>query len=117
MRRWMLIGTTVAIALAVVLGWSPGRRYWRAGKMLSALSSAQAAGPGAAAQDALIEEDLTITGADGPFRARIYRRAGQTGGRGLIVAHGIHHEGMNKRRMVPFARALARAGMVVLTPE
>ena len=43
--------------------------------------------------------------------------AGQTSGRGLIVAHGIHHEGMNEHRMVPFARELARAGLVVMTPE
>jgi dienelactone hydrolase len=118
MRKRLLVATAALIAVAVTLGWSPGRRYWRAGKMLSALSSAQAAGPAAAAaQGALVEEDLTITGADGPFRARIYRQRGQTGGRGLIVAHGIHHEGMNERRMVPFARELARAGLVVLTPE
>jgi len=119
MRKRLLVATAALIAVAVTLGWSPGRRYYRAGKMLSALSSsAEAAGPaGAAAKDALVEEDLTVTGADGPFRARIYRLKGQTGGRGLIVAHGIHHEGMNERRMVPFARALARAGMVVLSPE
>src|SRR6185503_10913367 len=115
MRRWMLIGTTVAIALAVVLGWSPGRRYWRAGKMLSALSSAQAAG--APSEGPLVEEELTVAGASGTFRARIFRLRGQTGGRGLIVGHGIHHEGMNEHRMVPFARHLARAGLVVMTPE
>ena len=113
----MLIGTAVAVALAVVLGWSPGRRYYRAGKMLSALSSAQAAGPGAPSEDPLIEEELTVPGAGGSFRARIFRLRGPTGGRGLIVAHGIHHEGMNEHRMVPFARHLARAGLVVMTPE
>jgi dienelactone hydrolase len=112
----MLIGTGVVVALAVVLGWSPGRRYYRAGKMLSALSSAQAAGPGAPSEDPLVEEELTVPGAGGSFRARIFRLRGQTG-RGLIVAHGIHHEGMNERRMVPFARHLARAGLVVMTPE
>jgi dienelactone hydrolase len=113
----MLIGTAVATALVVSLGWSPGRRYWRAGKMLSALSQARAAGSANAATDPLVEEELTVPGADGPFRARIYRLRNQTGGRGLIVAHGIHHEGMNERRMVPFARELARAGLVVMTPE
>jgi dienelactone hydrolase len=117
MRRWMLIGTGIVVALALVLGWSPGRRYYRAGKMLSALSSAQAAGPGAPSEDPLIEEELTVPGAGGSFRARIFRLRGQTGGRGLIVAHGIHHEGMNEHRMVPFARHLARAGLVVMTPE
>jgi dienelactone hydrolase len=117
MRRRALVVTAAALAAAVALGWSPGRRYWRAGKMLTALSSAQAAAPGAAPNDPLVEETLTVTGAGGPFRARIYHLRDQGGGRGLIVAHGIHHQGMNERRMVPFARELARAGLVVMTPE
>jgi len=115
MRKRALAVTASVIGLAVALGWSPGHRYWRAGKMLSALSAAQAAG--AAKPEPLVEEDLTVDGAGGKFRARVYRLRGQTGGRGLIVAHGIHHEGMNERRMVPFARELARSGLVVLTPE
>src|SRR5262245_52451605 len=114
MRRRMLIGTAVAVALAVALGWSPGRRYYRAGKMLTALSSAQAAGAGAPPVDPLVEEEMTVPAPGGAFRARIFRLRGQTGGRGLVVAHGIHHQGMNESRMVPFARQLARAGLVVL---
>ena len=116
MRRWMLIGTAVAVALAVALGWSPGRRYWRAGKMLTALSQAKATATAEAA-GALVEEELVVDGAGGRFRARIFRLRDQVGGRGLIVGHGIHHEGMNERRMVPFARELARTGLVVMTPE
>jgi len=118
MRKRALAVVAVALTSTVAFGWSPGHRYWRAGKMLSALSSAHAAGaatePG---RDALVEEDLTVDGAAGRFRARLYHLRGQTGGRGLVVAHGIHHEGMNEHRMVPFARELARAGLVVLTPE
>src|SRR3954470_310191 len=117
MRRRLLITTAIAAALAVALGWSPGRRYWRAGKMLTALSTAHAAAPAGTAQAVLVEETLTVSGAAGPFRARIYRLRDQPAGRGLIVGHGIHHEGMNERRMVPFARELARAGLVVMTPE
>ena len=116
MRKRALAVVAVALTSTVAFGWSPGHRYWRAGKMLSALSSAHAAStePGG---DALVEEDLTVDGAGGRFRARLYHLRGQTGGRGLVVAHGIHHEGMNEHRMVPFARELARAGLVVLTPE
>jgi dienelactone hydrolase len=117
-RKRALVATAVALAAVTAFAWSPGRRYWRAGKMLSALSHAHAAGsPAEAASESLIEENLTVDGAGGSFRARIFRLRGQTGGRGLIVAHGIHHEGMNERRMVPFARELARAGLVVMTPE
>src|SRR4051812_24361179 len=118
MRKPALAVTTAVLAVAVSLGWSPGHRYWRAGKMLSALSTAHAAGAAAdGASDPLIEEALSVDGAGGTFRARIYRLRGQARGRGLIVAHGIHHEGMNEHRMVPFARELARAGLVVMTPE
>ena len=118
MRRRALAAVAVVLAAAMAFGWSPGRRYWRAGKLLSALSHAHAAGAKAeAAADPLVEETLTVEGAGGSFRARIFRLRGQAPGRGLIVGHGIHHEGMNERRMVPFARELARAGLVVMTPE
>ena len=118
MRKRALAAVAIVLAAAMAFGWSPGRRYWRAGKLLSALSHAHAAGAQAeAATDPLIEETLTVEGAGGSFRARIFRLREQPRGRGLIVAHGIHHEGMNERRMVPFARELARAGLVVMTPE
>jgi len=86
--------------------------------MLTALSSAHAAtAADATARAALVEDTLTVAGAGGPFRARIYRLRDQPAGRGLIVVHGIHHEGMDEHRMLPFARELARAGLVVMTPE
>jgi dienelactone hydrolase len=117
MRRRALVITAAAVAAAVTFGWSPAHRYWRAGKMLTALSTAHGGKAAEAAEDPLVEESLTVNGAGGPFRARIYRRRDQAQGHGLLVVHGIHHEGMNEHRMVPFARELARAGLVVLTPE
>jgi dienelactone hydrolase len=117
MRRRALILTAAVAAAGVMFGWSPAHRYWRAGKMLTALESGHVGKPAEAAQDPLVEENLTVDGAGGSFRARIFRRRDQAQGRGLIVVHGIHHEGMNEHRMVPFARELARAGLVVMTPE
>ncbi|MEI8256635.1 MAG: hypothetical protein WCJ30_13255, partial [Deltaproteobacteria bacterium] len=37
--------------------------------------------------------------------------------RGLVLAHGVHFMGIDEGRLIPFARNLARSGMVVLTPE
>jgi len=119
------LGLSLVVVTAVALGWSPVGRWWRAGVLLTALSSAHTAGtPAAAAAPAadLVEEDIdnvAAPGAAAPIRARIYRRAGRSpvAARGLVVIHGIHHEGMHERRMIPFARELARAGLVVLTPE
>ena len=34
-----------------------------------------------------------------------------------MVSHGVHYQGIDERRLVPFARSLARAGLVVVTPE
>ena len=120
MVRQLAFGVFLGAVVLAAVSLSPARRWWKAGVMLTALSSAQAAAPPPSERpdpDRLIEEDVTVPGRDGPIRARIYRRAEQARGRGLVVAHGIHHEGMNERRMVPFARELARAGRVVLTPE
>jgi dienelactone hydrolase len=115
----------LAALLAVIgvgLAAPPAARWWRAGMFLSALSTAHAAtpadrpAPGPAPSD-LVEEELSIPGTGGPIRARIYRRADRARGRGLVVAHGVHYQGIDERRMVPFVRGLARTGLVVLTPE
>src|SRR5215831_8461404 len=102
MRKHVLAVTAAVVLAGAAFGWSPAHRYWRAGKMLTALSSAHGGKSAEAAQDPLIEETLTVAGTDGLFRARIFRRRDQARGRGLIVVHGIHHEGMNEHRMVPF---------------
>ena len=34
-----------------------------------------------------------------------------------MVAHGVHYQGIDEWRLVPFARALAASGLTVLTPE
>jgi pimeloyl-ACP methyl ester carboxylesterase len=36
---------------------------------------------------------------------------------GLVLAHGIHEDGIRDARLVAFARAVAASGVVVLTPE
>jgi hypothetical protein len=115
MRKRALAATAVALLAAGGVRLVARPAYWRAGKMLSALVVRARAARGAA-QDPLVEEDLTVDGADGRFarastacaarpRARADRRARHP------------PRGMNERRMVPFARELARAGLVVLTPR
>jgi pimeloyl-ACP methyl ester carboxylesterase len=90
----------------------PASRRWRAAELLLALSDSDAA-PGAT----VIEQERWLPGRHGPIRARIYRLAGTGRGSGLVLSHGVHHRGIDERRLVPFARELARAGLVVLTPE
>lgn len=84
----------------------------RAYEFLTALAGGTSAGG-----DGLVETTLAIPGRAGPIRARLYRRAELERGPGIVVAHGVHYRGIDERRLVPFARQLARAGRVVLTPE
>jgi acetyl esterase/lipase len=53
----------------------------------------------------------------GPFRARIYRPFTTQPRPAIVVVHGVHYLGIDEPRLVPFATNLARAGVVVLTPE
>jgi dienelactone hydrolase len=101
-RTLLLIGLSAALAVP------PSVRLWRAQGLLRAMAA-----PGPDAGDVRTRE-LTIPGRRRPIRARLYLPAAGRGP-GLVLAHGVHHQGIDGR-LVPFARALARSGLVVLTP-
>jgi dienelactone hydrolase len=111
--RWaVLLGAVLA---AVLGGWAPVARHVRAAEFLQRLS--EKAPTSAAVAPHLSTEDITIPGKNGPIRARLYFQTGAKPGAGLVVAHGVHYRGIDERRLVPFARALAESGLTVLTPE
>jgi dienelactone hydrolase len=89
----------------------PIARRLRAVSLLTALER-----PDASAV-ALLERDVTVPGRRGPIRARLYQRVDRARAPGLVLVHGVHYQGIDEKRLVPFARELARAGRVVLTPE
>lgn len=115
-RRLPALAVVCIGLVAAALVWDPVDRWWRAGRLLATLAaSAEAA---EAEREPLRIEDVRIGEPSAPVRARIYRLEGSRGrGRGIVVAHGVHHAGIEERRLVAFARELARAGLVVLTPE
>jgi dienelactone hydrolase len=107
--RWLVV---LGACLALLgLGWGPVTRHVRAAQFLQTLAAKPAAASG------IQTEGVTILGAGGPIRGRLYFRAGQPPGAGIVVAHGVHYQGIDEGRLVPFARALAEAGYTVLTPE
>ncbi len=110
-RAWL--GALFALLLAVT--WHPALRYAHAAQFLGALSMLGKSEPPRAVR--ITSEELVLPGAEGPVRARLYFRADRPRGAGVVVAHGVHYQGIDERRLVPFARALAREGLVVLTPE
>ena len=106
----------VGVLLVGLFAWAPAARYARAAHFLQRLGH-PAAPPELAAASRVVTRDLTIPGENGPIRARLYYRADQPRGAGIVVAHGVHYQGIDERRLVPFARGLAESGLTVLTPE
>ena len=50
-------------------------------------------------------------------RGQLYLPAGKAAPEGIVLAHGMHEEGITEPRLVSLARSLAGAGFAVLTPE
>jgi pimeloyl-ACP methyl ester carboxylesterase len=70
----------------------------------------------------IAEDVVSVHLASGDVRAHRYvARAAPDGARralpGVVLLHGMHAQGIKEPRLVNFARALARAGLDVLTPE
>jgi hypothetical protein len=111
-----VVGLLVAVLLAVA--WSPARRHYRAAHLLATLATPPASSSAAPFVEPQLEEtELDVPRGDRQIRSRVYRIADGVGRPGVVVAHGVHYRGIDERRLVPFARALAREGLVVLTPE
>lgn len=65
----------------------------------------------------VVTEEVLIPVAGEPIRGRLYRPLGISRPPGMVIAHGIHHLGINEPRLMNFARAMAGTGIEVLTPE
>jgi dienelactone hydrolase len=118
-RRKHGVRLLVALALSSVVALAaaePVGRRFRATELLLALETT-AQGSVHQAAEAVVESALELETPRGTLRARLYRRAGRSSGPGLVMAHGVHHLGIDEPRLTTFARELARAGRVVLTPE
>jgi dienelactone hydrolase len=114
-RGW--VGLVLCLVCGAWLAFAPLARRTRAAQFLGRISQQPAASAPTAALPSLVTRELTIEGERGPIRARLYFRADRARGAGIVVAHGVHHRGIDEARLVPFARALAESGLVVLTPE
>jgi dienelactone hydrolase len=62
-------------------------------------------------------EDIQFPTAAGVVRARLYLPQVRQNAPGLIVLHGVHHQGIDEPRLKSFAAAMASCGLQVLTPE
>jgi hypothetical protein len=63
------------------------------------------------------EEDGSVLTPHGPLRYRMYTPQDVQHPGGVVLLHGVHHLGIEDPRMWALARALAGAGVLVMTPE
>lgn len=90
----------------------------RSYSLLTHFLNPQASGPLLRWETAAVTtQEVTLPTANGPVRARLYVPSGVAHPPGMVVAHGIHHLGIDEPRLMSFARAAAGGGFAVLTPE
>jgi len=92
------------LATLVVLLARPASQHARAAVLLRSFSDASAHGD-------VLEERFDFGGVS----ARLYTPRGGAK-HGVVLVHGVHHLGIEEPRLERFARALAGAGVVVMTP-
>ncbi len=109
-KRWLLL--LLVLPLCVI---RPTIDHLRAFRLLAIFADVKA--------DAPVDETgftFEVPGPGGASRtvaARLYLPPNGGGAApGLVMVHGIHRKGIDEPRLVRFARALAGAGVVVMTP-
>jgi dienelactone hydrolase len=117
--RWRRarVGLLLLVA-AIVLAWRPATAHLRAASLL--VRFADPSGTKAIAaygQRAVHDEPLTIATPRGSARARIYVPEDGEAAPCVVVVHGVHRLGVDEPRLARFARAIASAGVTVLTPD
>lgn len=113
-RGWLSAAVT---ALAIVFAWPVARDHWDA---VALLSRAQRGGGEPAITFGVVEIEesaFELSSAGERIPARRYLPKGVARAPGVVLLHGVHRLGIDEPRLTAFARSLARAGLVVLTPE
>jgi pimeloyl-ACP methyl ester carboxylesterase len=120
-RQRFFIFLFVLLASAVLTGsvlLHPVGAHLRAMSLLLRFSDAHAQGlPTRFADHPFKEEDGYALTPHGPLRYRTYTPQNVQNPGGVVLLHGVHHLGIDDPRLWNLARALAGAGVLVMTPE
>lgn len=112
---FVLIASVVLIGAVLLHPIGP---HLRATSLLLRFSNQNASGVGASfARHPFKEEDGTALTPHGPLRYRLYAPQDVKNPGAVVLLHGVHHLGIEDPRMWNLARALAGAGVLVMTPE
>ncbi|HLK06327.1 MAG TPA: alpha/beta hydrolase [Candidatus Angelobacter sp.] len=120
-RQRVFIFLFVLLASVVLTGsvlLHPVGAHLRAMSLLLRFSDAHAQGlPTRFADHPFKEEDGYALTPHGPLRYRMYTPQDVQDPGAVVLLHGVHHLGIDDPRMWNLARALAGAGVLVMTPE
>jgi len=120
-RQRIFIFLFVLLASVVLTGTvllHPIGAHLRAMSLLLRFSDAHAHGMETRFADHTFkEEDGYALTPHGPLRFRTYTPQDIQNPSGVVLLHGVHHLGIDDPRMWNLARALAGAGVLVMTPE
>lgn len=113
-KSWRFRLLTVLAVLAIcVLAVALHRRLLCAGLFLRLEQKSEPSFLVHYGEHRVAEQQLVYAGG----RGVLYMPEDETQPPGVVLAHGIHAEGITEPRLVRFARAIAGAGFAVLTPE
>jgi dienelactone hydrolase len=112
---FVLIASFVLIGAVLLHPLGP---HLRATSLLLRFSNPNAGGIAASfAHHPYKEEDGTAQTLHGSLRYRLYIPQDVKNPGGVVLLHGVHHLGIEDPRLWNLARALAGAGVLVMTPE
>ncbi len=107
--RWL--SRTLAVCLALLAAFALAEpdlvRLTRAGTLLAHLSAPASETSGVQTRETRVAD----------ARARWYWTGSGPPLGTVVLAHGVHHKGIDEPRLIRFAKELAGAGQLVLTPE
>jgi pimeloyl-ACP methyl ester carboxylesterase len=113
-RRWPFV--LLALGLGLALAFWPVHRRLRAAALFLRFEGGAGA-PAWLVHYGEYQVDVAPANLPSGTAALLYAPRGLAGGAGMVLAHGIHEDGIHEQRMVRLARALASTGLFVLTPE
>lgn len=118
-RIWLLVlALPVAIAAISVALWPVARTYLQSIALLMQWNGEPlpAVLKPVAGMKVTIQ-DVTIPSPNGPIRARIYSPENASNAPGLVLVHGLNHQGIDGIKMKNYATWQAATGVPVLTPD
>jgi pimeloyl-ACP methyl ester carboxylesterase len=118
-RKLMILLVVLAVFSVTAVGFShPVGVHLRAMSVLLRFADPDAKGFGARfAQHPFTSEVGTTQVGTESFRYRIYKPSDVNNPPGMVLLCGVHHLMIEEPRLVNFSRALAGAGIEVMTPE